>query len=113
MRYVTKEFLSPHPYESGHLICELSTPRVKDLRDYHLREDRGEIFGEVFIADCSKKVCLDFNATGQKAFDKRLAKFDNLIQQLTAARNQYQAMWENHQRDLKFYEQQKKQEAKK
>lgn len=111
MRYVTKEFLTPDPYESGFVINEITTDRYKDIQDYDVRNG-GQINGELKIGDCFGKIALDFNATGQKQFDKRILKWDNLIEQLTKARHQYQAMWENHQRDLLFYQQEKEREKK-
>ena len=112
MRYVTKEFLSPSAGESGNIVCEITTQRLKDIRDYHIR-DGGYISGNIRIADCGNHIILDFDASGQRAFEKRVAKLDKLISEIQAMRHQYVAMWENHQRDLAHYAKQQKEETKK
>lgn len=104
MRYVSKEFLSSSPDEAGSIICTVTTRRIVDFSQYSVREG-GFISGEVRIADCNDHVCLDFNATGQKGFNKRLEKLDKLIAELQTMRTQYEEMWYSHLRDVKFYNQ--------
>lgn len=102
MRYVTKDFLSQSPEESGSVICKITTARVKDITVYNVREG-GRIDGSLRIADCSEHIELDFYAVGQKSFDKRVEKLDTLLEKIQAMRNQYVTLWENHQRDIEFY----------
>lgn len=112
MRYVTKDFLSPSAGESGSIICEITTQRLKDIRDYHVR-DGGYISGSIRMADCGNHIILDFDASGQRSFEKRVEKLDKLLHDIQAMRHQYVAMWENHIRDLNHYAKQQKEEGKK
>jgi hypothetical protein len=104
MRFVTKDFLSPSPDESGSIICKIKTAQVKDFTPYMVREG-GRIHASVRIADCSENIELDFYAEGEKSYNKRLEKLDFLIEKLQSMRSQYVEMWDSHQRDLKFYKQ--------
>lgn len=104
MRYVTKEFLSPSPDESGSVICTIKTVQVKDFTSYgySIREG-GHMSASVRIADCSDHVILDFDVNGQKGFEKRTAKLDKLIGELQAMRKQMGEMWASHQRDIEYW----------
>lgn len=102
MRYVTKDFLSASPDESGSVICKITTARVKDMSEYSIR-DGGRIDGTLRISDCSDHVEIDFYAVGENNFKKRVEKFDLLLEKVQAMREQYVAMWENHQRDIEHF----------
>lgn len=104
MRFVTKDFLSTSPDESGSIICKIKTTQVKDMGSYIVKEG-GRIDGSVRLSDCSTHIELDFYAVGQKSYEKRVEKLDCLIEKLQAMRGQYVEMWESHQRDIKFYKQ--------
>jgi hypothetical protein len=111
MRFATKDFLSTSADESGSIICKLTTDRVKDMNSWcHSVKSGGYMSGNVRIADCSDHIILDFDCTGQKGFDKRVAKLDKLISKLQDMRHQMDHMWENHLRDLEHYK--KEQEIK-
>lgn len=101
MRYSTKNFLSSSPDESGSLICKVETSLASDISDWTIRNG-GQINGSVRVADCSQYVILDFDAVGQKSYEKRLSKLDKMIEDLQAMRHQYVAMWENHLRDINW-----------
>lgn len=102
MRYVSKDFLSQSPDESGSIICTIRTIQVKDMSQYTVNRG-GKIEGSIQITDCSRMIELDFYAEGQRGFEKRLAKLDLFIEKLNAMRHQYTHMWENHQRDIAHY----------
>lgn len=48
---------------------------------------RREVTAEVMITDCSKVICLDFDCQEQRHIDKRIAKVDILINELTKFRD--------------------------
>jgi hypothetical protein len=105
MRYTTKNFLSPSPEESGSIICKIETQRASDVKgNQWVIQQGGHMSASVRVADCSQHVYLDFDATGQKSFEKRVMKLDKMIDDLQAMRHQYIAMWENHIRDIKWAE---------
>lgn len=111
MRYSTKNFLSDSPDESGSIICKITSPRASELRQYTV-DQGGYLTASVRLADCADHIFLDFNAEGPKAYEKRVMKLDKLIEDLQAMRHQYVAMWENHQRDLKWYNEKNKEDKK-
>ena len=102
MRYTRKEFLTQEPHETGSIVIQLSTPRMKDMRSWNIKEG-AYINGSVKISDCSQNIILDFESQGDKAHGKRLKKLDKLIEELQAMRHQYVHMYENAVRDLEYY----------
>lgn len=109
MRHVEKRFLSDSADETGSMICTVKTVQVKDISEWYLR-DNPTISGSIQVRDCSNRpVHLDFDATGEKGFKKRLDKLDGMIAQLQRMRTQYHEMWWSHLRDIEF----KKQELEK
>lgn len=56
--------------------------------------------GTLKISDCSKTVHLDFDCHDQSSYEKRIKKLDKLLEEVQAMRNQYEAGWENHLRDV-------------
>jgi len=104
MRYTRKEFLTPEPNETGSIVIQLSTPRMKDMRSWNVKEGP-YLSGSVKISDCSQNIILDFDCQGERAHEKRLKKLDKLIGELQAMRHQYVHMYENAQRDLEYYKQ--------
>lgn len=102
MRHTEKRFLSDCAGETGSMVCTVETPLVKDICGW-TTENGGRISGDIQIRDCNgRPVNLDFDAYGQKNFEKRLDKLDGMIAQLQRMRVQYHEMWWSHQRDLDF-----------
>lgn len=99
MRYVSKEFLSPSAHESGSIVCTAETAKPDHISSY-LAGQGGSIDASIRLADCSEHVIIDFNATGQKAFDKRVKKIDKMLEEITLFREQYIACWKQHQLDI-------------
>lgn len=99
MRYVSKEFLSNCAHESGSIVCTIETAKPEDISSYRAKQG-SNIDADIRIADCSEHVILDFNAVGQKAFDKRIAKLDKMLEEITLFREQYIACWKQHQLDI-------------
>lgn len=113
MRHIDKRFLSESIGETGAMVCTIETPLAKDISDWTIREG-GHISGSIQVRDCNgRPVHLDFDSTGQKTFEKRIAKLDLMVDMLTRMRKQYEEMWYSHQRDLKWKEQQAKKGDKK
>ena len=107
MRFVTKDFLSQSPDESGSVIVSINTQQFSKLTEYsNAVRNNGVISATVRIADCSDHVVLDFHAEGQKNFEKRCQKLDFLIEKLQAMRKQYGEMWESHLRDIAHFKKQ-------
>ena len=100
MRYVSKEFLSPSAHESGSIVCTVETSKPDQISNYRANQGGG-IDASIRLADCSEHVIIDFNATGKKAFDKRLKKIDKMLEEITLFREQYIACWNQHQVDIK------------
>lgn len=101
MRHTEKRFLTDDAGESGSMICEVSTIQVKDMTEWNMKEPY--ISGSIQVRDCGgRPVNLDFDASGEKAFKKRLDKLDGMIAQLQRMRKQYHEMWWSHLRDIEF-----------
>lgn len=103
-RYIRKEFLSPCAHETGNIVCQIETPRVKDFSSY---SEGIYVYASIKLSDCMKSITLDFDASSQGAFEKRLSKLDKMIAELTAMRNQYEVLWENGRKDFEFYKKNK------
>lgn len=104
MRYCSKQFLSTSPHESGSIITSIETPLVKDLYNYggNVGIKPSLEAGVTFRACHGEPVNLDFNASSQKSFDKRLEKITLMIDELTKMRGQMTEMWYSHLRDIEF-----------
>lgn len=100
MRYVRKEFLSPSADETGNIVCQIETPRQKDISEYHTKDGCAWMRGTIKMSDCSKTVHLDFDCHDQKSYEKRIAKLDKIVEEVQAMRHQYEAAWNNHLRDV-------------
>ena len=110
MRHVDKRFLSDDADETGSMVCKVETVRVVDLSEWYLKGNPS-ICGSIQVRDCSSRpVYLDFDATGEKAFKKRLDKLDGMIAQLQRMRVQYHEMWWSHLRDIEFKKQEQTKE---
>jgi len=84
------------------MVTSVETMRVKDMDSWHV-EREPNISGEIQVRDCNgRPVNLDFDAWGQKSFEKRLDKLDGMIAQLQRMRVQYHEMWYSHIRDIEF-----------
>jgi len=112
MRYISKQFLSPCAHETGSIVVQIETPLVKDLHAYNYNW-QGTSIGEVtikpdldanvwFRACHGEPVKLDFDASSDKDFDKRIAKLDVMINELSKMRGQMNEMWYSHLRDIEF-----------
>lgn len=102
MRYADKQFLTDSHGETGTMAIQISTTRVKDLCDWNVNNPHIE--ANVQLRDChGEPIVLDFAASGEKQFFKRLDKLDNMIARLQKMRVQYHEMWYSHKRDLDFY----------
>lgn len=111
MRYISKQFLSPCAHETGSMVVTVETPLVKSLYVSFNNEYRPNLDASVTYRACHGEPCnLDFNASNQKDFDKRIAKLDLMISELTKMRGQMTEMWYSHLRDIEF---KKKEENKK
>ncbi|WCO82042.1 hypothetical protein vBPpSSYP_60 [Pseudomonas phage vB_PpS_SYP] len=104
MRYTRKEFLTPDPHETGSIVVQLSTDRMKDMRSWNIKGG-ASIYGSIKLSDCSQHIILDFDAQGERAHEKRLKKLEKLIEEIQAMRHQYVHMYENAKRDLEYYKQ--------
>ena len=111
MRYVRKEFLSPCADETGSIVCQIETPRQKDIQEYHVRDGSGWLRGSIKVYDCNKYALLDFDCSDQKGYEKRIAKLDKLLKEVQDMRNQYEEMWNSHLRDVAHKGRQLAQEA--
>lgn len=100
MRYVRKEFLSPSADEAGSIICQIETPQQKDISEHYTKEGCAWMRGTIKVSDCSKTVHLDFDCHDERSYEKRIAKLDKLLEEVQAMRNQYEAAWDNHLRDV-------------
>lgn len=107
MRWTVKEFLSPSPDESGSIICTIKTSLVKDMtpHSYAVRTG-GSMNASIRLSDCSNHILLDFDAEGQKSFDKRIQKLDKLIGHLQDMRSQMNEVWSSHLRDVEHFKKQ-------
>ncbi|QYW06574.1 hypothetical protein uav_043 [Pseudomonas phage UAVern] len=110
MRYVRKEFLSPAADEAGSIICQIETPLQKDISLHYTTQGWAWMRGTVKVSDCSKTVHLDFDCHDQSSYEKRIAKLDKLLEEVQAMRNQYEAAWDNHLRDVAYRGRQLEQE---
>ncbi|UAV89730.1 hypothetical protein [Pseudomonas phage COT4] len=112
MRHTEKRFLTEDAHETGSMVCTVETARVKDLDEWTVRHDP-YISGDIQIRDCGgRPVNLDFDARGQKQFEKRLKKLDGMIEQLQRMRVQYHEMWWSHLRDVDFKKKELEKEGK-
>lgn len=111
MRYVRKEFLSPCADETGSIVCQIETPRQKDITEYHVRDGAAWLRGEIKVNDCNRQVSLDFDCHDQKSYEKRIAKLDKFLKEAQDMRNQYQEAWENMLRDVAYRGRQLEQEV--
>lgn len=103
MRYCSKQFLSTSPHESGSIITSVETPLVKDLYKYSDSDYKPYLTAGVTFRAChGEPVNLDFDASSQKSFDKRLEKITLMIDELTKMRGQMTEMWYSHLRDIEF-----------
>lgn len=111
MRYVSKQFLSPCPDESGSIVCQIETPLVKHMHvsTYDWNGNKGEpnirpdMDAYITFRAChGEPVKLDFCAHDQKSFEKRLTKISFMIQELENMRGQMTEMWYSHLRDIEF-----------
>lgn len=102
MRYTVKEFFTPDPQESGAMVLTISTKRVKDYNKWdrtHMSNEESDVNKDVWIegsmklSDCSQNIILDFDAKGDRAVEKRIAKFDKIISELTKMKQNYIAMY--------------------
>lgn len=106
MRYISKNFLSPCAGETGSIVVEVTTPRVKDLYVYGSGAE-AKIHPDLdatlsFRACYGEPVKLDFNVSNQKDFEKRIAKLDLIVDELSKMRGQMTEMWYSHLRDIEF-----------
>lgn len=102
MRYTDKRFLSDCHDETGSMVCTISTSRVVDMDEYTVNRDP-YISGTIQVRDCGRQpVHLDFDACGERGYNKRILKLDGMIEQLQAMRNQYEALWKNQLKDIEF-----------
>ena len=102
MRYSEKRFLSEASGETGSMVTTVETQRICDMDAWTVGRDP-YITGGIQVRDCnSKPVYLDFDAHGQKSFNKRLDKLDGMIAQLQRMRTQYHEMWWSYLRDVEF-----------
>lgn len=110
MRYVSKQFLSPCAHESGSIVVSVETPLVKDLYDYGGTNGiKPSLEASVTFRACHGEPCnLDFHARSQKDFEKRIAKVDKMLEELTKMRGQMTEMWYSHLRDIEYKKQQNK-----
>lgn len=110
MRYVSKQFLSPCAHETGSIVVTVETPLVKDMYAWSAGcEVKPNLDAGVSFRACHGEPCnLDFNANSQKDFDKRMAKLDVMIGELTKMRGQMTEMWYSHLRDVEFKNKQEK-----
>lgn len=104
MRYISKNFLSPCAGETGSVVVEVTTPRVKDLYLYGSGKDaiiNPDMEGTLTFRACyGEPVKLDFNCCSQKDFEKRISKLDLIIEEVTKMRGQMTEMWYSHLRDI-------------
>lgn len=110
-RYVSKEFLSKSADESGSIVCQVETPRQKDIGAHHVLNGVGYIWAKIKINDCSKSVMLDFDCHDQKSYEKRIEKLDKLVEEVQTMRKQYEEMWNSSLRDVAHKARQLEQEA--
>lgn len=111
MRYVSKEFLSKSADESGSIVCQIETPRQKDINSHHVLNGASYIWAKIKINDCSKAVTLDFDCHDQKSYEKRIEKLDKLLEEVQTMRKQYEEMWYSSLRDVEHKGRQLEQEA--
>lgn len=113
MRYISKQFLSPCPHETGSIVCQIETPLVKDMYIGYKGVVTPDLDANVWFRAChGEPVKLDFNCHDQKSFDKRLDKITVMINELTQMRGQMTEMWYSHLRDIEFKMKQLKEEDK-
>uniref|UniRef100_A0AAU6VXQ7 Uncharacterized protein n=2 Tax=unclassified bacterial viruses TaxID=12333 RepID=A0AAU6VXQ7_9VIRU len=113
MRYISKQFLSPCAHETGSIVCQVETPLVKNLYVGYKDVISPDLDGSVWFRAChGEPVKLDFNASSQKDFDKRITKLDLMIEELTKMRGQMTEMWYSHLRDIEYKTKQLEDESK-
>ena len=93
-------------YELAYHVSNLGNVRSKDRTILASRLGFKSLRGSIQVRDChGSPVRLDFDASGEKAFKKRLDKLDGMIAQLQRMRVQYHEMWWSHLRDIEFKKQ--------
>lgn len=103
MRYISKQFLSPCAHETGSMVCQIETPLIKSMYAGYQGVVSPDMDAYVWFRAChGEPVKLDFNATSQKEFEKRLTKVSLMIQELEDFRRQMGEMWYSHLRDVEF-----------
>lgn len=110
MRYSSKEFLSPSPYESGSIITLVETPLVKDI-DEHMLENDPRMTAKITMRACyGEPIELDFDVYGESGFEKRLAKIDKLQAEIEKFKSHFVSGWRNHLRNYEHAKEQKEKE---
>lgn len=103
MRWISKQFLSQCPDETGSMVTQVETPLVKNLYVGHSGKVNPDMDAYVTFRAChGEPVKLDFCAYDQKSFDKRLTKISFMIQELENMRGQMTEMWYSHLRDIEY-----------
>jgi len=102
MRYTSKEFLSPSPYESGSIITSVETPLTKDICEYTIKQDPRMSAKIVMRACYGEPIELDFDVNGTRGFEKRLAKIQKLQDEIEKFKTHFVKGWENHLRNYEF-----------
>lgn len=112
MRYSSKEFLSPSPYESGSIVTMVETALVKDICSYTLGGDP-RMTAKITLRACyGEPLELDFDVHGKGGFEKRLAKIEKLQAELEKFKSHFVSGWENHLRNYEFAKAEKAKEKK-
>lgn len=97
MKYVTKQFLNDSVDESGYIICTATSDKYDELSRYHAEHPSAAV--QVQLADCSKKIYLDFSVYEDAHVQKRIHKINILINDLEALREQISVVWEQAKED--------------
>lgn len=93
MILVQKQFLNNSEDETGYIIVKASSPKYEDINNYHAAHP--ELTAEVQIADCSKKIYLDFSCYKDSDVRKRLDKIDVLINNLLDLRHELPKIYDD------------------
>lgn len=100
MRYSSKEFLSPNPYESGSIVTIVETALVKDICSYTLGQDP-RMTAKITMRACyGEPIELDFDVYGESGFEKRLAKIEKLQSEIEKFKSHFVSGWKNHLRNF-------------
>ncbi len=102
MRLTLKQFLSDSPDETGFIIITASSPRVEDIQECTWYE-KGGVEAQVQVGDCSQKVYLSFDVKDDISLEKRIAKLNVMIDNLTLLRNTLPALWEDAKSNVEAY----------